>query len=113
MSLRIPRHVRLEVDVRGSGDIFVTGMRSDMNIDGGKGDVDVIATRDLLATVKASVAIGKAELWLGDSSIQGTGFPKSLKWSGAGDAELDVDLGTGEVRIRLEASPPSFGRKAV
>ncbi|MCP4659089.1 MAG: hypothetical protein GY856_27080 [bacterium] len=101
MSLRIPPRVELEVDIRG-GDVFVTGMRSDLEIDGLVGNVDVIAGRDRTASVKVDVGAGKAELWLGDGRIEGTGFPRSLTWKGSGTSKIEVDLGSGNVRVRLE-----------
>lgn len=101
MRLRIPSRVGLEVDIRG-GDVFVTGMRSDLEIDGVVGNVDIIAGRDRTGSVKVDVGAGTAELWLGDGRIEGTGFPRSLTWKGSGTSKIEVDLGTGNVRVRLE-----------
>jgi len=101
MRMRIPRRVQLEVDIR-AGDVFVTGMQSHLEIDGGVSNVDVIAGRDRTASVKVDVGAGKAELWLGDGRIEGTGFPRSLTWKGSGTSKIEVDLGSGNVRVRLE-----------
>ena len=97
---RVPRDAALEIDI-GSGDVFLTGHRADAAVAVVAGDVDIVAVKDALGLVDVDVAIGKAEMWLSEGSIQGTGFPKSLKWNGPGQAVLKVNVGTGDVRIRF------------
>ena len=102
MTVRMPRGVALEVDVK-SGDVYVTGLTSHVDVNSGAGDVDVLASRDRTQEVKAVVGFGNADLWLGDGRIKGTGWPKAINWKGSGQARIDIDVvGSGEVSVRLE-----------
>ena len=102
LKVRIPSHVPLEVDVN-SGDVYVTGLTSHVNVNSGAGDVDVLARRDRTALVNVDIGLGTADLWLGDGRVKGSGWPRSIDWRGAGEAEINVDVvGTGDVSIRLE-----------
>lgn len=102
MTVRIPRHMPLEVDVT-SGHLRVTGMRSHLNLNSGGGDVDVVAERALAREVEIDVGFGKANLWLGEERIKGTGWPRALTWKGTGDARIEIDVvGSGDVAVRLE-----------
>ncbi len=102
MTVRMPRGVPLEVDVKG-GAVYVTGLASHLNINSGTGDVDVLASRDRTNEVKATTGFGNADLWLGDGRIKGTGWPKAINWKGSGDARIDIDVvGSGEISVRLE-----------
>jgi len=101
MTVKLPHDVPLDVDIR-AGDVFVTGMRSDIEIGGVAGDVDVVAQRKDVGTVKTDVGIGKNELWLSDGHIEGTGLSRSVKWQGPGAASVKVNIGTGDIRVRLE-----------
>lgn len=99
--VKMPRGVPLDVDLT-SGDVFVTRMQGDVVVAGGNGDVDIIAEHQKTGEVDASVVAGKAELWLGDGYLEGSGFPRSLAWNGPGTARIKVRLGTGDARIKLE-----------
>ncbi len=101
MSLRLPRHVALDVDLT-SGDVFVTRMDSDVSVAGSIGDVDVVARQGQAGTVNVSVVAGQAELWLDDGHLLGSGFPRAIRWRGSGSATIRVKLGTGDARVRLE-----------
>ena len=101
MKVKVPRHLELEVDVAG-GDVTIAGMQGSMEIDGLSGDVDIVHQRHLTHQVKVDVGVGKVDLWLGDSRIEGTGFPRSLNWLGSGTARIEVDRGSGDVAVRLE-----------
>ena len=101
VKLAVPRDVPLDVDMVG-GDVFVTRMRSDVNIAGGGGDVDVVAAHDGTGNVNVKVVAGKAELWMGEGHMRGAGFPRSIRWRGPGRSRIKIDLGTGDARVRLE-----------
>ena len=102
ITLRVPRQMPVDVDVVGGGGIFVTRMLSDVVIAGTHGDVDVIARHERTGKVNVSVVAGKAELWLGDGHMRGKGVFRSLKWRGPGESRINIDLGTGDARVRLE-----------
>ncbi len=102
LKVRMPHDVPLEVDV-GGGSIYLTGLRSHINVNSGGGDVDVLGVRERTSLVNVDVGFGKADLWLGDGRVQGTGWPRSIDWRGSGKAEINVDVvGQGDVSIRLE-----------
>lgn len=101
MYLRIPRRLGIEVDLQ-SGNLLVSGLESHMEIDVGAGDVDLKGRQASIAKVNASVTVGRADLWMSDGRIEGTGFPRSLKWQGNGTAEWEVDIGSGNASIHLQ-----------
>lgn len=101
MVVRAPRNMALEIDL-GGGDVFVEKMISHLEIDSGGGDVDVVFPQDRVKQVKIDVGLGNAELWLRDSKVEGRGFPRSIDWTGSGVAEIEIDLGGGDARVRLE-----------
>jgi len=99
--LRVPRNVPLDVDLR-SGQVFVSGMRANVEIDVAFGDADLVAKHGDVGDVDVDVVAGKAELWLGDGHLKGSGWPRSIKWRGPGESRINVDVGTGKARVRLE-----------
>ncbi len=102
LKVRIPSQIPLEIDVN-NGDVYVTDLASHINVNSGAGDVDVLGRRDHTALVNVDIGFGKADLWLGDGRVQGSGWPRSIDWRGSGDAEINVDVvGTGDVSVRLE-----------
>ncbi len=102
MTVRIPRHMPLEVDVTG-GDIHINGMRSHMNVNSGGGNVDVVADRGNANEVEIDIGFGKGDLWLGEERIKATGWPRALKWKGTGEAKIEIDVvGGGNVSVRLD-----------
>ncbi len=102
MTVRIPRQVPVEVDVT-AGTLTIRGMQSHLNINSGGGDVDVTAVRSGAREVNIDIGFGKADLWLGEERIKGTGWPKALNWTGIGDADIEIDVvGGGNVSVRLE-----------
>ena len=102
MKIRMPRQTSLEVDLK-SGSVYITGLESHININSGAGDIDILGRRDRTASVDVDSGFGKADLWLGDGKVEGSGWPRSLDWRGSGEAQINVDVvGSGDVSIRLE-----------
>jgi hypothetical protein len=101
MRVKVPRHLSLEVDVTG-GNVEISGMEGSMEVDGLSSNVDIVHRRHQIGQVKLNVGVGKADLWLGEGRIEGRGFPRSVRWSGSGTSEIEVDLGTGDIAVRLE-----------
>lgn len=101
MRIETPRHLGLEVDVR-AGSVSIGGMSSHIEVDAPSGDVAIVHQRDRVRSVKAAVGVGKADLWVGEGHIEARGFPRSLSWNGSGQAEIEVDVGTGDISVRLE-----------
>ncbi len=101
LKVRVPRHLPLELDVRGGG-VYVSKMASDLEIDAISGDVDVVFPHRRARKIEVDVGVGSADLYLPESRVEGTGFPRSLTWHGDGNADLNIDVGTGDVTVRLE-----------
>ncbi len=99
--VKMPKHLEFEADLNG-GDVVIEGIENGIQINGVAGDVDISHRRHLVGKVAIDVGIGKVDLWLGDGRIEGTGFPRSLKWTGTGAAPIDVNLGNGKVNLRLD-----------
>lgn len=101
MTVRVPRDQGLEIDVR-AGDVEVNGMQSHVEIDVGTGDTTLFFPQERVEYVKADVGFGRANLWLADeSNIQGTGWPRSFTWRAEGNKRVEIDVGTGDVSVRL------------
>lgn len=101
MHIKVPRRLALEVDML-EGNVTISKMRSHIEVDAVAGDVDLQGRKQDLAEVKAAVGVGKVDLWLDEGRIEGSGFPRSVNWHGDGSAEWEVDLGTGDISVRLE-----------
>ena len=102
MKVRMPRHLPIEVDLT-RGDVYVSGLTSRININSGGGDVDVLGERDHIRHVDVDVGFGSANLWLAESRVKGTGWPKKINWKGPGDKKIEIDvIGDGDVSVRLE-----------
>lgn len=101
VKLHVPKGLPLDVDMVG-GDVFVSEMLADVAVAGGGGDVDVVARHDLTGNVNMKVVAGHAELWMGDGHMKGGGFPRAIRWRGPGASRIDIQLGTGDARVRLE-----------
>ena len=101
MRLKVPRDLALDVNVRGGG-VWVGGMESHVEIDSLAGDVDLTHRQELIEAIKVDVGAGDADLWLKDSRVKGHGFPRTLRWYGSGPARVNIDVGTGDVAVRLE-----------
>lgn len=99
--VRAPRDLALEIDLR-IGDVTVRGMRNNVEIDAGAGDIDATYARDRVQRVKLAVGAGEANLWLDGARIEGSGWPRSVKWNGTGQTTFEVDAGSGKIDLRLE-----------
>jgi hypothetical protein len=98
--VRVPHGVPVEIDARG-GDVSVSDLRSDLEIDGVAGTINVHFTQRLVRNVKIDVGAGRADLWVDDAHIEGSGFPRGVNWTGSGDYDIEIDLGAGDVDVTL------------
>lgn len=101
MKIRIPSHVALEIDMAG-GDVLVQDMLSHVEIDSGGGNIEYFGQQDKIASFKVDVGFGKGSLWLRDSKVDASGWPRSIDWKGSGQAKIEFDLGGGTVKARLD-----------
>lgn len=100
LTVRIPRRLPLEIDQRG-GDVSVDGMAAGLEIDAAFGSVHVAAEQQGVRRVSVKVGVGKADLWVAGSHVRGSGFPRSIDWTGAGESTVEIDLGTGDAVVDL------------
>lgn len=101
MRVKIPNNVALEVDV-GGGEVSIKGMRHHVEVDSGGGNIDFFGEQDLIGSFKVDVGFGKGTLWLRDGRIDASGWPRSIDWNGTGSARVEIDLGGGEIKARLD-----------
>lgn len=100
MRVRVPHQMAVEVDLR-SGSVAISKMRSAIEIDAAAGNVEITHERNLVGQVKIDVGVGDVHLWVDGGEVKGSGFPRSLNWKGQGAARIEVDMGTGNVDVKL------------
>lgn len=101
--VELPRALPLSVH-SGVGDITVSGMMGNVEIDTGVGDVRVTTQSNHLRSIGLDTGVGEVELKIDGQTIEGAGFVgKGLDWSqGKGSATLEVDTGVGDISVTLE-----------
>lgn len=101
--VEVPRAIHLSVDT-GVGDVAVSGMAHDVDIDARVGDVKVTMDAAVLRSVELDTGVGDVELTIGGQTIEGSGLVgKGLEWNqGKGSARLEVDCGVGDIRVTLQ-----------
>jgi hypothetical protein len=99
----VPRDLPLNAEL-GVGNMTITGLEADLNANLGVGDIMVVMPESAVGEVHVDTGVGDANLLAGGNSIEGSGFVgKELDWTkGAGKAEVEIDCGVGEARVRLE-----------
>ncbi len=101
--VEVPRGTHLSAD-SGVGDIVVSGMAHDVEIDARVGDVKVTMDAAALRAVELDTGVGDVELTLEGQTIEGTGLVgKGLEWNrGKGASRLEVDCGVGDIRVTVD-----------
>lgn len=87
------------------GELTVERMTGDLTIDLGIGEVSVRAPESAFRSVALDVGTGEASLRGGDAGrLESAGlFVREVAWTrGTGAARMRVDLGIGEIDVRLE-----------
>lgn len=99
----VPRDLPLHAEL-GVGAMTIKGLEADLNANLGVGDVLVVMPEAAVGEVHVDTGVGDANLLAGKDRIAGSGFVgKELDWTkGSGKAEVEIDCGVGEARIRLE-----------
>lgn len=102
MTVRVPRRLGLAVDM-GIGELNVTDMRGDVTVDMSIGEVGVRMAADDVAEVIMDAGIGESSLRAPDVRRGASGlFVSETSWKdGPGEARVRVDLGIGEIDVRL------------
>jgi hypothetical protein len=102
--IRLPadRHLRVEM---GVGTLEVEGMRAELDLDLGVGEVDVTMPAERVHAVRLDAGVGETSLrlpghWVDERRSLLVG--SELQWDeGRGDADVWVDVGVGEATVRL------------
>lgn len=93
----IARHVEL-----GVGDVSILDAAADVSVEVGVGEVEIEGTHAAYRSVSAECGVGDVSLRTPEGSEDGSGFiSHELHARGPGDAVIDVEVGVGDVVIRL------------
>ncbi len=102
LSVKVPRRLHLELD-QAAGGLEVSGMAASLEVDNSAGDVDIRYPQAQAGEVNIKVAVGEVSLVTQDGNrLDGTGFPRSIKWRGPGSHKIEIDMTAGDATVRLE-----------
>lgn len=99
----VPQGKPLEVDFP-AGELTISGVRSDLNVDVGAGEVRIVMHEGDVRSVRLGVGIGEASLSVAGRSIEGSGWlGHKVRWGeGSGASRVAVNLGVGELDVTLD-----------
>lgn len=99
----VPRATALDVDLP-VGELKIRGIEGDLEVDVGVGEVEIGLRERDVRSVRLGVGIGEASLSVAGRSIEGSGWlGHRVRWGeGPGPSRVSVNLGVGEVEVRLE-----------
>lgn len=95
----LTREIRAELGV-GDAELELAGATA--RIDVGVGEVDITASAEDYGDVEADAGVGDVDLDVSDRAVHRESFVGShADWRGSGTRQLVVDVGVGDVDIRL------------
>ena len=101
--VQVPRSLSVDFNV-GAGELDIRGLRHDISIDMGAGEINVRMAEREVRAVDVNLAVGEALIRQGGRTREYArvlGGP--IRWSdGRGGANIEVNLGAGEVDVTLE-----------
>ena len=102
LRIAVPKSLAVNAEM-GVGDCRVEGLVRDLRVELGVGDVSVLVRESDVRSVHLTVGIGDATLHHGSSSQAVSGLlGRKVRWSdGAGAANVSVELGVGDIDVRL------------
>lgn len=102
LRMRVPEQMALWVDM-GIGELKIDGMRNDVTVDMGIGEANLTMLAEDVGRVALDTGIGETSLRTPDGRTGSSGlFTSEVDWPGAaGEARVRVDLGIGEIDVRL------------
>jgi hypothetical protein len=100
--IELPRRMRLDIEMP-VGEVEIDGMANDVDLRLKVGEVMLGMSEDAVSRIEAGVTIGEASLDKSDGRQQVEGlFTSKLRWNeGKGRARVNVELGVGELNMRL------------
>jgi hypothetical protein len=103
ITVEVPRSLEVELNM-GAGEIEIDGLREDLSIDLGAGEINVRMAARRVGTIDVNMAVGETTIHEGGHTREYNrvlGGP--IRWSGGkGDSGIDVNVGAGEVDVTLE-----------
>jgi hypothetical protein len=103
ITVEVPRSLEVDLNM-GAGEIDIDGLREDLSIDLGAGEINLRMAARNVATVAVNMAVGETTIHEGGHTREYSrilGGP--IRWDdGKGDAGIDVNVGAGEVDVTLE-----------
>jgi hypothetical protein len=107
----VPAGHALAVDM-GAGEIRVEDLDRDVRVELGAGQIDVRLAERTVGSVDLSAGVGEARLERASGTVETERrhlVGGSVEWrAGPGEAHVDLEVGAGEVVVRLDA-PPGAG----
>ena len=102
LEVRLPAQMAFHLEL-GVGDVKVSGVEKNLSLKIGVGDVTVDMPSPAVRSVELDAGVGDADLRVDGRRMEGSGFiGKSLSWSaGKGSARIKVEVGVGDVGVRL------------
>jgi hypothetical protein len=99
----VPQGKALEVDIP-AGELTVKGVRGDLTVDVGAGEVAITLHEVDVRSVRLGVGIGEASLSVAGRNIDGSGWlGQRVRWGeGTGASRVAVNLGVGELDVTLD-----------
>ena len=101
--VEVPRALQVDLNM-GAGEVNVDGLRHDLSIDLGAGEITVHMQDRHVGSVDVNMAIGETTIHQGGRTREYArvlGSP--VRWrEGKGEAGIDVNIGAGEVDVTLE-----------
>lgn len=101
--ISVPRSLAAEIEM-GVGSLRVEGMTRDVRVELGVGDVNVLMRESDVNSVSLTVGVGDAKLrHPGHAQAVSGLLGRKVRWSdGTGPARVSVDLGVGDIDVRLD-----------
>jgi hypothetical protein len=103
--VRMPAGVALSVDM-GIGELRIDGIESDIYVDMGIGEASLSLSESSIRGVYLDTGIGESGVWASEGRARESRpflIGSEVEWeSGAGESEIVVDLGIGEISVHLD-----------
>jgi hypothetical protein len=102
LTIAVPKTIAVDADM-GAGSFSAEGIARDLSVELGVGEVTVHARESDLQAVHLTVGIGDAALHRGNQSQAVSGIlGRKVHWSdGTGPSHVNVELGVGDIDVRL------------
>lgn len=99
----VPRGKALELEFP-AGELRVRGIGGDLTVEAGFGEVAIVLSEADVRSVQLGVGIGEASLTVAGRRVEGSGWlGQKVRWGeGDGAGRVRVNLGIGEVDVRLD-----------